>query len=581
VNSLKNILFIIITIMLAVVIEAMTVNSMKKVNIINDPFETLSLKRDAYNKDVSLSEIIYSENVTKVLMRLIIDNGDTTFKNISNRKFIDKLYQKNGYMPMWFTNKGIKTKAVKSMFRIIDNDIMLDKRGNIYKRYQYLKKYLEKNNNFSIENEMKLDIELSSLCKSYISFNIYGSIKWWDFQNRLKWLRQNKIPADWVTYTPKYDISELMLNYPLSKIIELTTPKSFGYKKMLSELRRLKNIKQNGGWQKIPNSSQLRYGKSGNIVARLITRLKSSGDYRCSGNNHKYDRCLKQAVKRFQRRHGLYPNGAINNYTRKKMNISVDWKIKKVLLNLDRIKRLPNQPENRYIMVNIPDFRLYYKENGKEKLSMRVIVGDKKHHTPIFSNKISYIVLNPYWIMPDSIVQKEIIPNILKNPTYLQDKGYEVRSSYSTKAPTIDTSKIDWAKVLRYGQTKKYKFMQPPGPKNALGKIKFKFPNQFAVYLHDTPTKKLFKKGVRAFSHGCIRIAQPNALLSTFAANDSAVNYNRSQQILRGKNKTQLNLSKKVPVHIVYLTAWINSDGLLHYSNDVYNYDSKQKRAIK
>ncbi len=580
-NSLKNILFIIITIMLAVVIEAMTVNSMKKVNIINDPFETLSLKRDAYNKDVSLSEIIYSENVTKVLMRLIIDNGDTTFKNISNRKFIDKLYQKNGYMPMWFTNKGIKTKAVKSMFRIIDNDIMLDKRGNIYKRYQYLKKYLEKNNNFSIENEMKLDIELSSLCKSYISFNIYGSIKWWDFQNRLKWLRQNKIPADWVTYTPKYDISELMLNYPLSKIIELTTPKSFGYKKMLSELRRLKNIKQNGGWQKIPNSSQLRYGKSGNIVARLITRLKSSGDYRCSGNNHKYDRCLKQAVKRFQRRHGLYPNGAINNYTRKKMNISVDWKIKKVLLNLDRIKRLPNQPENRYIMVNIPDFRLYYKENGKEKLSMRVIVGDKKHHTPIFSNKISYIVLNPYWIMPDSIVQKEIIPNILKNPTYLQDKGYEVRSSYSTKAPTIDTSKIDWAKVLRYGQTKKYKFMQPPGPKNALGKIKFKFPNQFAVYLHDTPTKKLFKKGVRAFSHGCIRIAQPNALLSTFAANDSAVNYNRSQQILRGKNKTQLNLSKKVPVHIVYLTAWINSDGLLHYSNDVYNYDSKQKRAIK
>jgi murein L,D-transpeptidase YcbB/YkuD len=567
--------------MLAVVIEAMTVNSMQKVNRINDPFETLSLKRDAYNKDVSLSEIIYSENVTKALMRLIIDNGDRTFKNISNRDFIHKLYQKNGYMPIWFTNKGVKSKAVNDIFKTIENDTILDKRGNIYKRYQYLKNSLAKENNHSIENEMKLDIQLSSLCKSYLSFNIYGSIKWWDFKNRLKWLRQNKIPADWVTYTPKYDISKLLLKYPFSKIAELTTPTSFGYRKMLTELKRLKNIKRNGGWKKIPNSSQLRYGKSGNSVARLITRLKSSGDYRCSGNNNKYDRCLKQAVKRFQKRHGLYPNGAINNYTRKKMNISVDWKIKKVLLNLDRIKRLPNQPEDRYIMVNIPDFRLYYKENGKEKLSMRVIVGDKKHHTPIFSNEITYIVLNPYWIMPDSIVQKEIIPNILKNPTYLQDRGYEVRSSYSTKAPTIDTSKIDWAKVLRYGQTKKYKFMQPPGPKNALGKIKFKFPNQFAVYLHDTPTKKLFKKGLRAFSHGCIRIAQPNALLSTFAANDSAVNYNRSQQILRGKNKTQLNLSKRVPVHIVYLTAWINSDGLLHYSNDVYNYDSKQKRAIK
>jgi len=581
VNNLKNILFIIITIMLAVVIEAMTVNSMQKVNRINDPFETLTLKRDGYSKDVSLSQIIYSERVTKALMQLIIDNGDTTFKNISHRDFIHKLYQRNGFTPMWFTNRGVKSKAVNDIFRTIENDAMLDKRGNIYKRYQYLKNYLSQKNNHSIGEDMKVDIQLSSLCKSYLSFNIYGSIKWWDFRNRLKWLRQNRIPADWVTYTPKYDIVELMLKYPFSKVADLTTPTSFGYRKMLAELKRLKNIKQHGGWRKIPNSSQLRYGKSGKVVAQLINRLKSSGDYRCNGNNHKYDRCLKQAVKRFQKRHGLYPSGAMNSYTRKKMNISVDWKIRKVLLNLDRIKRLPNQPEDRYIMVNIPDFRLYYRENGKDKLTMRVIVGDKKHHTPIFSNKVSYIVLNPYWIMPDSIVQKEIIPNILKCPTYLEDRGYEVRTSYSTKAPTIDTTKIDWAKVLRYGQTKRYKFMQPPGKKNALGKIKFKFPNQFAVYLHDTPTKKLFKKGVRAFSHGCIRISQPRALLSTFAARDSAVNYNRSQQILRGKNKTQLNLSKRVPVHIVYLTAWINSDGLLHYSNDVYNYDNKQKRAIK
>lgn len=567
--------------MLAVVIEAMTVNSMQKVNRINDPFETLTLKKDLYRKDVSLSEIIYSEKSTKALMQLIIDNGDTTFKNISNRDFIHKFYQKNGFTPMWFTNKGVKSKAVNDIFKIVENDAMLDKRGNIYKRYKYLKNRFAQKSNLSIDEQMKLDIELSSLCKSYLSFNIYGSIKWWDFKNRLKWLRQNKIPADWVTYTPKYDIVELMSKYPFPQVVDITTPRSFGYKKMLAELKRLKNIRRNGGWRKIPNSSQLRYGKSGKVVAQLINRLKSSGDYRCDGNNQKYDRCLKQAVKRFQKRHGLYPNGAMNSYTRKKMNISVDWKIKKVLLNLDRIKRLPNQPEDRYIMVNIPDFRLYYNENGKEKLSMRVIVGDKKHHTPIFSNKISYIVLNPYWIMPDSIVQKEIIPNILKNPTYLQDRGYEVRTSYSTKAPTIDTTKIDWAKVLRYGQTKKYKFMQPPGKKNALGKIKFKFPNQFAVYLHDTPTKKLFKKDIRAFSHGCIRISQPNTLLSTFAARDSSVNYNRSQQILRGKNKTQLNLSRKVPVHIVYLTAWVNSDGLLHYSNDVYNYDTKQKRVIK
>jgi murein L,D-transpeptidase YcbB/YkuD len=197
------------------------------------------------------------------------------------------------------------------------------------------------------------------------------------------------------------------------------------------------------------------------------------------------------------------------------------------------------------------------------------------------SNKISFIVLNPYWIIPDSIVQKEIIPKILKNPNYLKDRGYEVRTSYNTKRAPIDTSKINWYKVLKSGQTKKYKFMQPPGPKNALGKIKFKFPNQFSVYLHDTSDRKLFNKGRRAFSHGCIRVSEPNNLLSTFAKFESSVNYNRCQKILKGKTKTQLNLSNHVPVHIVYLTAWVNSDGLLYYCDDIYHYDKKQRRAIR
>jgi murein L,D-transpeptidase YcbB/YkuD len=402
------------------------------------------------------------------------------------------------------------------------------------------------------------------------------------FQKKLKWMRQNRLAANWVTYNPKYDIAELILHYPLSEVVRKTTPSSFGYNQMLRELRRLKRVKEQGGWKKIPNSPQLRYGKSGRVVKQLINRLRSSGDYICSWdvNKNSYDRCLKKALKRFQKRHGLYPSGQINRYTIRKLNISVDWKIKKILLNLDRIKRLPDQPEDRYIMVNIPDFRLYYKENGIERLSMRVIVGDDEHHTPIFSNKISFIVLNPYWIMPDSIVKNEMIPAMLKNPLYLEERGYEVRTSYSTKRPPIDTTKVDWAKVLRYGQTKRYKFMQPPGENNALGKIKFKFPNRFAVYLHDTPSRKLFKKGRRAFSHGCIRIAKPNALLYSFASHERSVNYNYSQRILNGTRKTQLNLSKHVPIHIVYLTAWINSDGLLHYRSDVYNYDRKQRRAI-
>ncbi len=577
---LKNILFIIVTIVLAVVIEAMTISSLKKFDSINNSLALLSLQNDNFNKNVSLAEIDYTQRVSKELMRLIIDEESETFKKISHKKFINNLYQKNHYFPLWFHYKGLKKEALKDFFDTLESDIMLSHKGKIFKEYQRLKKRLETPRQ-SLREDLLIDIELSSLYKSYLNFHLYGSIQWQDFKNKLSWMRRHKIAADWVTYTPKYDIAELMLHYPLSKIVQATTPSSFGYGRMLQELKRLKEIKRQGGWPKIVNSSQLRPGRSGKHVKRLINRLRSSGDYTCAGESSTYGPCLQRAVKRFQRRHGLYPSGKINRYTLSKLNLSVDWKIKKVLLNLDRIKRLPDQPEDRYIMVNIPDFRLYYRENGKERLSMRVIVGDQKHHTPVFSDEITYIVLNPYWMIPDSIVKKEMIPNILKNPNYLQERGYEVRTSTNTRRRPIDTSKIDWARVLRTGETKRYKFAQPPGPKNALGKIKFKFPNRFAVYLHDTSNKKLFRKGQRAFSHGCIRIAEPNALLATFARHERSISYNRSQRILRGKNETQLNLSKPVPVHIVYLTAWINSDGLLHYRNDIYRYDSKQKRTLQ
>jgi murein L,D-transpeptidase YcbB/YkuD len=485
-------------------------------------------------------------------------------------------------MPIWFTNRGVKARKVDDLFKVISSDVTLDGKGYILKRYRYLKGQLQKDNNRDIEEELKLDISLTSLYKSYLSHHIYGDIKWWEFQNYLKRLRQNKISANWITYKPPYNLEELILNYRPSQVIKMTTPNSFGYKTMLKELKRLKEVQSKGGWKKIPNSSQLRFGRGGERVELLRDRLKSSGDYRCPHREKNYGQCLRKAVKRFQKRHGLFPSGKMNSYTRKKMNISVDWKIEKVLLNLDRIKRLPPQPpKKRYIIVNIPNFRLYYMENGREKLSMRVIVGDKKHHTPIFSNKISFIVLNPYWIIPDSIVRKEIIPKILKNPNYLQERGYEVRLSYNTNSTPIDTSKIDWGRVLKSGQTKKYKFMQPPGPKNALGKIKFKFPNQFSVYLHDTSDRKLFKKGRRAFSHGCIRISEPHNLLSTFAKFEPSVNYDRCQRVLKGKSKKQLNLTHHVPVHIVYLTAWVDSKGLLHYCDDIYNYDKRQKRIVR
>jgi len=565
---------------LAIVLEAVTLSSVEKLNQVHSNFQKVTSTHKNYEKGVTLSQIIYDENSTKEIMSLIVTKEAETFKKIKNKKMIKKIYKETSFHPLWYTYKGLKKSPLMELFNTIEKDATLEEFGAIRKKSHLLKKKIF--NTTKKENSLLVDLEITSLFYRYLQHHLYGSINWRQFQNRLTYLRKHKTAADWVVVTPKYDLVDMILNQKLSDVMTATTPSSFGYKRLMKELKRLRRAQRQGGWRKIPSSSQLRYGKSGKMVKRLTLRLQSEGDYTCGhkSSRYTYDNCLKKAVKRFQKRHSLAQTGKINRATRNKLNLSLKWKIKKVLLNLDRIKRLEKQAEDRYIMVNIPEFRLFYRENGRNKLTMRVVVGDKTHHTPIFSKKLSYIVLNPYWLIPDSIVKKEMIPKMLKNPNYLKERGYEVRRNYNLKRKPIDTSKIDWARVLRTGQTKRYKFMQPPGEHNALGKIKFKFPNQFAVYLHDTPAKKYFKKSFRAFSHGCVRIAEPKALLATFAKHERSVNYARAKRILRGKEKKQLNLAHPVPVHILYLTARIKSDGLLHYLPDVYGYDAKQKRTI-
>jgi len=578
----KSIIFIILVTTLAVVLEAVTLSSVEKLDATHSAFQKQSSNYKNYDKNITLSAIIYDEKSTKELISLLISNEEKTFKQISHKKFLQDVYQRKSYRPIWFNHKGLKREALSDLFNVIKSDDTLEEKGNIKKTYLRLKDKIAKIKTRNAQTEAIIDAELTALYRSYMGHHLYGAINWRAFKRKLASLRRHKVAADWVTNDPKYDIANMLLRYRISDVVARTTPSSFNYNALSKELSRLRKAQRHGGWKKIPNSSQSRLGKRGNVVKKLTLRLQSEGDYTCqhNSNSYVYDNCLKKAVKQFQKRHGLSQSGSMNNSTRKKMNYSLNWKINKILLNMDRIKRLPDQAEDRYIMVNIPDFRLYYRENGRDALTMRVVVGDKTHHTPIFSNKISFIVLNPYWLIPNSIVKKEMIPKMIKNPNYLEQRGYEVRRSYNLNRAPINTSKIDWARVLRTGQTKRYKFMQPPGPKNALGKIKFKFPNQFAVYLHDTPAKKYFKKAVRAYSHGCIRIAQPRALLATFAKHERRINYNRAKRILKGKTKTQLNLSTPVPVHIVYLTARVKSDGLLHYIRDVYGYDAKQHRSI-
>ena len=190
------------------------------------------------------------------------------------------------------------------------------------------------------------------------------------------------------------------------------------------------------------------------------------------------------------------------------------------------------------------------------------------------------IVLNPHWNIPKSIIQKEMIPKLMKNPNAMAKQGIEIHTGWGKDATKIDGGSVDWSQY-RYSKSMPFRFAQVPGYKNALGKIKFLFPNQFSVYMHDTPNKNLFNRNKRAFSHGCIRLHKPRKLLETFSTFNENVDFEKSQKRLKGKKKAYLKLNSKVPVDVVYLTAYVDYDGVLQFRNDVYGYDKMQLQSYR
>jgi len=549
--------------------------------------------------DNNLSAKKPKKTVEMTLKEAFKKSPSKLLKSIPQKKFLKNFYRHNHYTPLWLQEEKFNQAKIQKLFQNIEQDITLSHESLLYKNAQILNKNID--NNLTKSEKLHTELKLSSLYYNFLLHTIYGEIQWKSFNYKLASLKERKINATWIRYKPQFNISKLMKREDIDAVIKEVTPQHFGYAQLLIALKKMQNLKKNGGWEELPSFKRLALGSAGDIVLKLRKRLKASGDYvECNETNSSllsskennlsndlnltrqatFGLCLDKAVKNFQQRHGLVVDGIVGRGTQKALNISVEEKINKIHLNIDRIKQLPRETQARYVVVNIPEFMLHYLENGKTKQRLRVIVGDPRHPTPIFWEKISFIVLNPYWKVPEGIVRREIVPNMIKDPNYLKKQGIEAHRTWSENSRIMDTSSLYWEDYL-YGEKFPYRLMQPPGPRNALGKMKFKFPNRFSVYLHDTPTRHLFKKTVRAFSHGCVRLHQPKKLLETIATFNPNIDMNKATKILKGKRKTQLSLKNKLPIYIVYLTAGMNEKGQVEFRNDIYNYDKYQKRRLQ
>ena len=510
-----------------------------------------------------------------------------SLQSLPKNNFLRQLYSQLLFVPVWMQEDHPSALSKALFFEIIE-DKTLSSSSKLTQDALRLKQ--EADEVYAMHGTLKekivLEFKISQLYKGYADYTLYGSINWGAFQARLYNLRKDGIKAAWVTYKPEFTpislLEQAAIGGDLTKMFQKSKPKEYHYMALQQALYRYLQIANQGGWGHVSFKGTLRLGKSYKAIPQLRKRLRRSGDYRGrdTSEGNLYDTCLKKAVIHFQKRHGLVAKGVVGKETRKALNIPVEVRIKEIRLNLDRIKWLHQRHAKRHIIINIPAFRLFFEENGALRQTMRVITGRTKNPTPIFSNTVQTIVLNPSWNVPKSIIQKEMIPKLLKNPNAMAKKGIEIHKGWGKDAVKVDGSSVDWSQY-RYSKTMPFHFAQVPGYKNALGKVKFLFPNQFSVYMHDTPTKHLFSRNTRAFSHGCIRLQKPRELLKTFSTFNDSVDFEKSQKRLKGRKKAYLKLDNQVPVDVVYLTAYVDYDGVLQFRNDIYGYDKMQLQSYR
>jgi murein L,D-transpeptidase YcbB/YkuD len=362
-------------------------------------------------------------------------------------------------------------------------------------------------------------------------------------------------------------------------------PPHRGYHALKAMLAELQAVRQRGGWASIPSGkrykSSIRPEEADARLAQLTTRMIAE-EFLPEGTSvpPRYQGPLLVAIRQFQFLHQLKPDGVIGPRTIQELNVPVEKRIEQVALNMERWRWLPRDLGPKHVAVNIPGFTLIGVENGEEMLNMPVIVGQKKHHTPILNTVMTQVIFHPYWNAPPRLGYEYVLPKILKNPGAVGQEGYELLSRGDGGLQQVNLETVDLASMQR-DDFQHLLFRQKPGPRNALGPVKFYIANSDSVYLHGTPQKQLFNQNIRAESSGCIRVYDPEALAQFVLSENTAWDSSRITEEMSAEEEkpTYVKLKSPVPVYLLYMTNWVDSQGL-HYHPDIYRRDRDLAKLI-
>ena len=336
----------------------------------------------------------------------------------------------------------------------------------------------------------------------------------------------------------------------VARALQRLAPSQDGYRSLRDALVRMRAIAEQGGWPQLA---------AGAAPEQIAERLRIEGD---------------SSLRAFQQRHGLDTTGTLDADTRAALNVTAEQRVAQLRLNLERWRWLPQDLGRRRIMVNIPSYELQVIEDEETVLQMRVVVGRELRRTPVFSDTVRYIVLNPIWYVPRTIAVEELLPKIQKDPSYLERFGMQL---FQGSAP-VSPDSIDWATVTP--DNFPYRVHQEPGQLNALGRIKFMFPNSYDVYLHDTPSRSLFNQTQRDFSHGCIRVEKPIALATYLMRQNGRWNQKAIEAALDEGTERAIYLPRPIAIHLLYWTAWADEDGRIEFRADIHDVDPALTAAL-
>ena len=459
-------------------------------------------------------------------------------------KQMKTFYAGRNYQYAWFFEEGMADYAT-AFVNLTDDYINYSEDSSLYNvSLHQCMDSIRNAEHFDAQNPIVLRTELL-LTTQFFRYSKRA------FQGRS---RLNTEQLEWYIPRKKIDLVALLDSVITNKGKNVSAPVNRQYSLLKDFLIRYHGIEKSGGWPVIKAAKMVyRQGESSPVISTIKKRLILEGDSSLHDTTAVFTKDLQQAVRNFQQCYGLKEDGTIDAALIEQMNRPVTDRVRQILINMERIRWVPAQPTTDYLLVNIPEFRLHVYEKGNYKWSMKIVAGSTAHNTVIFTGTLKNVVFSPYWNVPPSIYKKEILPAMRRDNNYLARHNME-----------------------RYGNGVR----QKPGPNNALGLVKFLFPNDYNIYLHDTPSKSLFGESRRAFSHGCIRLAEPEKLANFILRNDKNWDSGKIKKAMQSGKEKYVTVKDVVPVYIGYFTAWVDRQGKINFRDDIYGHDKKMAQQM-